>query len=67
MYCPVFDEEFTVSNEFIVRYGKITSIPDNAVLVDEGFVKLHPELKPVLNYMRLEHFDPHANNREGIG
>ncbi len=47
--CPIFDEVFTVSNDFIKLYGSNkTLIPDGlkVVLVDATFVKQFPQVLP---------------------
>lgn len=46
MYCPVFNEEFWVKRDFVLRYGLIREKPANAILVDKAFADANPAVKP---------------------
>jgi hypothetical protein len=48
-HCPVFNERFAVSNDFIKQYGSNTKLVPNGqdiVLIDKPFVAQYPSLLP---------------------
>jgi hypothetical protein len=42
--CKVFDEFFWVKYDFVVRYGLILELPENATLITQDFANRYPEI-----------------------
>jgi hypothetical protein len=52
MYCPVFNEEFWVKRDFVLRYGLVREKPANAILIDRAFVEANPAVKPTVQVLQ---------------
>jgi hypothetical protein len=55
-HCKVFDESFWVKRDFVLRYGLVREIPQNATLITPEFANQYPEIKPKVHLVRMLHY-----------